>query len=59
MGTGPAAAASAEVIFRGSVMSRVSGDVAAKDISNVANTSSASRIRMLTSGQILRQISSQ
>jgi hypothetical protein len=49
MGTAPAPLTSAELILFGSVISRVSGDVAATDTTAVANTSSVNRMRMLTS----------
>ncbi len=49
MGTAPAPVTSADVIFFASVISRVSGDVAASDTSAVANTSNANRVRILTS----------
>src|SRR5260221_11410553 len=49
MGTPPAPLTSANLILFGSVISRVSGEVAATDTTAVANTSNANRTRILAS----------
>src|ERR1700687_2994272 len=56
MGTAAAPVTSADVIFLGSVISRVSGDVAASDTTVVASTSNTNRVRILTSEWNLLQL---